>query len=223
MSSSPMMLGQGEAKMIDRHGALRAAIAVAFALAVPLPVLSQGYGLGDQVLEVGAASFRSVMSTDSSYFGLDGYLYAITGNHQFVAPLELPNGALIVSVCVQGSVLEAGFIEPTLEAIQLVDTGQLPGIIPVEGTDVADLTSGYKTVCSGPVSYTVHTSADLDGNGVRNLSHRVFMNVSGGNGFGGVQIVWRRQVSTAPATATFSDVRRRTEPSSSWKRSWPPA
>jgi len=32
------------------------------------------------------------------------------------------------------------------------------------------------------------------------------MNVSGGNGFGGVQIVWRRQVSTAPATATFSDV-----------------
>jgi hypothetical protein len=59
--------------------------------------------------------------------------------------------------------------------------------------------------------YTYHDTGDFDGNGtVEHLAHRLvaWLKADFGNGaaLGGVRLFWRRQVSPAPAEASFDDV-----------------
>src|SRR5262249_13101599 len=73
----------------------------------------------------------------------------------------------------------------------------------------ADFHFGYGTVCTDPLSYVFHGTADVDGDGTPELvAHRVWANVPFGFeslALGGARITWHRQVSPAPATATFAD------------------
>lgn len=74
------------------------------------------------------------------------------------------------------------------------------------GSSVASQATGVGAWCTGSLSYTVHSTADVDGNGVENLAHRLAAIVNNGGGLGAVRIFWVRQVSDPPATPTFGDV-----------------
>ena len=65
---------------------------------------------------------------------------------------------------------------------------------------------GNGSVCTGPLSFTVLSDADLDGGGSEHLAYYVVVIVGANSALGGVRITWHRQVSPAPATATFNDV-----------------
>ncbi len=89
--------------------------------------------------------------------------------------------------------------------------GLAPGVVTIPGASVTvDSTSGYDSACSGPISYTFHDAADVDGDGTIELvAHRLaadFSQSDGGLGLGGARITWHRQVSPTLATASFTDV-----------------
>jgi hypothetical protein len=98
-------------------------------------------------------------------------------------------------------------MEATIEAMKLPVAGQSSGTIPVPGSDVMEsFNIGNGSVCTGPLSFTVLSDADLDGGGSEHLAYYVVVIVGANSALGGVRITWHRQVSPAPATATFNDV-----------------
>ena len=89
--------------------------------------------------------------------------------------------------------------------------GQDPGyLLPTSFNTDFDI--GYGATCSEPLEFAYHETADIDGDGFPDhLVHRLRVAIGNGNGgsnlgLGGVRIAWHRQVSPAPATATFADV-----------------
>ncbi len=182
------------------------------ALAVAAPAFSQSYGVGDQVLTVGALEFRPVFnSTPYSYSGIAGYLS--TDNATFRAPLALPEGAEIFQICLYANIPDSmSYVDVTLTAMKLVPGGQSPGLVLIPGGyALDDIAIGYGTVCSDPFSYVFRQTADVDGDQTtEHVAHYLQSHINagglGGGGLGGVRIFWRRQVSPAPATATFNDV-----------------
>jgi S-layer homology domain len=175
------------------------------ALALSTPALAQSYGLGDQVLVVGAAAFRPVLGTTTGYYEFDGYTF---GEGDYVAPLTLPDGAEVFMVCLNADDPDAlSDVTATIEAVGLAEPGQDPGTAMVVGSNVAtNFDTGFGSVCSTPFSYTFHTNGQLDGSGVENLAHRVAVSIVGNAGLGAVRVFWRRQVSPPPPTPTFGDV-----------------
>jgi hypothetical protein len=183
----------------------------AAALLVPAAGLAQSYGLGDQVLTVGAASFHEEQLTNT--FGgidFDGYLYtSAPGTAAFVAGLDLPDGAQITAMCFDTEqVLPESTLHARIQAIKLPGPGEDFGIYEVPGAAVdAQAAPGYAHTCTtDPISYTVRESADLDGGGVRHLAHRIYLSIDPDTAFGAVRITWHRQVSPAPGSPTFADV-----------------
>jgi hypothetical protein len=67
--------------------------------ALPVAMAAQSYGLGEQVLTVGAPAFRG-WTGPGRIDGTDGYLYPRNTNDSgFVAPVVLPDGAVITQIC----------------------------------------------------------------------------------------------------------------------------
>ena len=65
---------------------------------------------------------------------------------------------------------------------------------------------GYGTVCTNPMSLTILSDADLDGQGSAHVAYVVQASTSPTTRLGGVRITWHRQVSAPPASPTFGDV-----------------
>jgi S-layer family protein len=68
---------------------------------------------------------------------------------------------------------------------------------------------GYGVVCSDPFSYVYRDTGDVDGDGFEeHVAHQIEVDFNPGPGlmFGGVRIFWHRQMSPAPAAASFADV-----------------
>ena len=70
---------------------------------------------------------------------------------------------------------------------------------------------GYSRDCTDPISLTLRSTADVDGDGLPDaVSYRggaIIQNlVPSGAGLGAVQVIWRRQMSPPPMTPTFADV-----------------
>jgi hypothetical protein len=177
--------------------------------------LAQAYGPGDQVMAIGAASFRQESGFFNYIDSLDGYLYNDAGDAAaYVAPVFLPDGALVTQICLYGK--DTGHpLGPALaaqfEAVKLAPGGESPGIVVIPGTLLeTTFTIGYGTVCTDSLSYVVHETADVDGDGIpEHVTHRIRASLFYGDvgaALGGVRIIWHRQVSPAPATATFNDV-----------------
>jgi hypothetical protein len=189
------------------------ALAPAAVLAVLVsPAQSQSYGPNEQVLTIGAAAFQS-MSASAGYIDSDGYLYR-DGDSSFIAPLSLPEGALIVRLCLYANDSDPHplkFVEAFLARAKLVPGGESPhaeglGLGASSGSDV-----GYGYYCSAPFEYAVRGHADVDGDGIPDaLVHYVRADVlqpaQNSLGLGGVEIHWVRPVSPPPATPTFGDV-----------------
>jgi len=190
---------------------LAARLFVAASLLGTATAAAQSYGLGDQVLTVGAAAFHVELETNTAAgYDFDGYLYtAAAGVAAFVAPFDLPDGAEITGVCFDTyQVLPESVLHSRLEAFKLPGPGELYGIYEIPGSHVvAQAAPGYAHTCNtDPISYTFHESADLDGDGVRHLAHRVSVSIDPSTAFGAVRITWRRQVSPAPGSPSFNDV-----------------
>ena len=183
----------------------------AASLLAPAAVLAQSYGLGDQVLTVGAASFHAEQLTNTfGGYDFDGYFYTTApGNAAFVAPLDLPVGAEITGVCFDTyQNLPEGVLNSYLQTIKLPGPGEDFGVSDIPNSHiVAQAAPGYAHTCNtDPISYTIRESADLDGGGVRHLAHRIFLSIGPSTAFGAVRVTWHRQLSPAPGSPTFADV-----------------
>jgi len=185
------------------HSTLRCAVVAILAL-VPALAFAQQYGLGDQVLVIGPSAFLPATS-GSSYSFSAGYLHG--DNVPLVAPLDLPEGAEILRMCVYGDVPAGGEVWAEIWANKQAPGGTQGGIVQLPGTLVFDsIPIGYGVVCTDPFSFTLRQVTDIDGDGsLDNVVYAVNAQVTG-SGFGGVRVFWRRQVSPPPATATFGDV-----------------
>lgn len=185
-----------------------------FALALPLlalrarPASAQSYGLGDQVLAVGAPEFRPLATGVAYSFGAsDLYLYG--GTNTFVAPLTLPDGAEIFQICVYANVPDpSSGVSLQLVAGKLAPGGEQPGVVYDPETFAVDnIAIGYGTVCTETFSYIFHETADVDGDGIpEHVFHVLYAIVQENAGIGGGRVFWRRQVSAPPVTADFGDV-----------------
>jgi len=171
--------------------------------------VAQSFGPGDQVLSVDASAFLGFDIVGG--FTNEGYLFAFGGSSLLVyAPLALPDGAEITQICLYARNEDpADVVDLGLQAVKLVSGGLAPGVVDVPGTLlVADFHFGFGTVCTDPISYVFHETADVDNDGTSEIvAHRLWAYVpAGAFGLGGARITWHRQVSAAPATASFGDV-----------------
>jgi hypothetical protein len=184
----------------------------AASILVPAAASAQSFGLDEQTLTLPAAAFQPEQNSNTTGgHDNDGYLYSgLSGISAFVAPVFLPEGAEITGVCfdtnqsVPGSAVQA-----RIQAVKLPGSEGDFGIYEIPGTAITAEAppAGYSHTCNtDPVSYTFRESADLDGNGVRHLAHRIHARMDPATGLGALRITWRRQVSPAPASATFADV-----------------
>jgi S-layer family protein len=187
-----------------------AAVCVLLALVLLAPAArakAQSYGLGDQVLTLGAVAFRPRDSL-AQYATPNGVFY-LYGQGEFAAPLTLPDGAEIFQLCLYASVEDANHpISAVIIVQKLVPGGQTPFVEEIQDSWVADtIPIGYGTVCTAPFSYVVHDLEDVDSDGSPDpIAHLVGAYVSGSSALGGVRIFWRRQISPPPDTPTFNDV-----------------
>jgi len=189
---------------------------VAAALLVSSAVRAQSYGDQSQVLTVGVSQFRGVAGSPSTIES-DYYLYnQVPGSYYYyLAPLALPEGALIESVCLFGRDTDDEFlfyVQAYLFANKLVPLGEAPAALQVPGSSAfSSGSAGYGSWCSEPMSYTLRARLDVDADGtVDDAVHYVGLflphSISGLLAFGGVKITWKRQVSPAPSAPTFGDV-----------------
>ena len=178
---------------------------------LPVALSAQSYGTTQQVLTVGAASFRGEKL--QPVFGADGFLYNPPGmiGGSYSAPLRLPNGAGISRFCAYLRSEEANpsFATVSIRAIRMYPAGP-NGTFGGPSVGLY-FNSGYSEFCTdvGPPAYLIRNDNDLDSDGNSDhVSYRLSVDLSPGatSGFGGVRIFWNRQVSTPPAQATFGDV-----------------
>jgi hypothetical protein len=174
------------------------------------------FGPGYQELHIGAAAFQH-LNNKSGYeidWTTDGYL---TYNDEsflgvFVAPVELPAGADIVGICTY--FFDTASASNLTAYLEVVNLGSFDSVAPrvktVLGPVEFNTDVGYNGACLA-AGYTFHNWVDVDGDGFPDpVVHRlrVDMTESGAGrlALGGVRIDWRRQVSPAPAQASFNDV-----------------
>ncbi len=191
--------------MSRRRPSIHPGVFVFAALALAASSPAQTFGPNDQVLTIGSAEFHSIISNQPfTYTAFSAY---IGGANSFAAPLNLPDGAEITQMCLYSYDPDGAGTDSTIFAMKLPAGGQDPGLYLVPGGHVFEFFNiGYGTVCTDPLSYTIHSDADLDGQGVRHLAHFVVAETHASTQIGGVRITWHRKVSDPPATATFADV-----------------
>ena len=180
---------------------------------LPLALSAQSYGIGEQVLTVGAAAFRG--ETSQPVFGPDGYLYNANPNEdaarRYFAPLRLPNNAVITRLCGHMRNAEVG-PDPFITVVVVTGVRMYPGgsngyfTGPVLNAEFND---GYREFCVDSNGFVIRNDGDVDGDGnIDHLSYRLVVVQQSGatTGFGGVRIYWHREVSPSPAQPTFGDV-----------------
>jgi hypothetical protein len=184
-----------------------AALAIAVLAA---PAAAQSYGPSDQVLTIGFGDLRA--SDDyAPPFASDGYGYPGAG--QFLAPLQLPEGAELRQLCFYvNDHNPSASAQASIVAVKLVPGGGgFPQIATIPNSLVASTSDvGYGYYCTGPIGYTLRSQVDVDGDGTSDAAVYYVKVVGDGDedpvGIGTVWLIWGRQVSPAPASPTFSDV-----------------
>jgi hypothetical protein len=163
---------------------------------------AQSYGTGDQVLTIGPAEFQPGDWLTAGRFtrgSTDRYIY---GCCDYLAPLNLPDGAVVTLMCLYAYDADPeAAVQATLQEVSLPAGGQSPGYGPVASV-ATTFDIGWGTVCTSPLSYVVHSS---DAIGVHR-AHEIEVESHDSLGLGGVRITWHRQVSPLPAASSFDDV-----------------
>jgi hypothetical protein len=160
---------------------------------------------------LGSADFRPKGSATYQWDG-GGYIHATGGGDGiFVAPVHLPNGAVLDEICVwyyNSTAVEIhaewvayglgfGNIAPFFHLFQAFD---LPPAGAMGGYDVQCVDAGT----------VIHAYADLDGDTIFErpvYAINIYLsNVNSEQQIGGALLVWHYQVSPAPGAPTFLDV-----------------
>ncbi len=180
------------------------------------PAAADSFGPGYQESHIGAAAFQH-LNNASGYeidWTTDGYLGYTDESFLgvFVAPLELPAGAEISAIRTYFfDTAPAGAVTTYLEVVKLGgQDGLEPRVITVLGPLEFDTDIGYNGTCSA-AGYTFRNWVDLAGDGSPEpVVHRLRVDMTetgeGRLALGAVRVDWRRQVSPAPAEASFIDV-----------------
>ena len=207
---------------IQKASALLAAGVWASAVAVGQPqragakAVAEAFGPEIQQLNIGAAAFHHL--NNSSGFeidwGVDGYLSYTDERFLgvFVAPLQLPSGATIISICSYFyDTAPVGNVSPYLDAVKLaIGSETSPGVLPVWGLSKSISTPATAACGPGP-PYTFRSAVDVDGDGLLDsIVHRLRVDMTetgeGRLAFGGVRVFWYREVSPPPSNPSFADV-----------------
>ncbi len=183
----------------------------------PLPVQSerlrpmspQDFGVGNvNILQIPAVSFLPASSSvtwsvNPPYVANPGYLYPTgAGVGEFLAGANLPEGALIDALVLyydDPSVDHSVFVG--LYALTGWDETNAGGTLVASAVSSGSSGKGYVTTS---VSHSVKNSVFLGG-----AQYVVYVQANGidpATGFRAVEIWWERQLSPAPAAATFADV-----------------
>lgn len=197
--------------MIQCAQGLSLATAVLAAAVLPAAaLLGQSYGDQPQTLTIGAAAFQVADPTsgDDGYIDTDGYLYAAGTTVHWVAPLALPDGAVIQQLCLYIEDQNSGFSESAhVVEEELASGGVAPFSHNVAGVSSGTGLSGYGYYCSPATYFHIRNNADANGDSFVNpVAYRVEVAANVNLGFGGVRITWKRDVSPPPVTPTFADV-----------------
>src|SRR6185295_9509357 len=148
---------------------LRAALFLAGTL-LPLVLSAQSYGDHDQVLTIGAASFRGIQGAART-IGDDGYFSdSVAGTFSYYdAPLPLPEGALIKQICEYVNDSDPGnfeYVQTYIVAVKLVPGGESPFKTMIPVTSIISTSDiGYGYYCTEPFTYTLQSKVDIDGDG----------------------------------------------------------
>ena len=184
--------------------------ALAFSVSLlPAALAAQSYGPGDQVLTVGASAFHG--ENMQPVFQSDGYLYNSDPNNGAIyeAPLRLPDGAMITQLC---AYLRNDEPTPSVTLVGMAAIKLIADGAPVYQSITyvnPSFNNGYQEFCTDPFAYVFHDDKDIDFNPpLEHVSHRLRVIMAGGAtvAFGGVRLLWHRQVSDPPSQATFADV-----------------
>jgi hypothetical protein len=159
------------------------------------------YGQSNTILTINAWGFNPLDSAGAANFGADdARRTCLVTDCQLLAPLSLPNGALVDAIELEGcddsatARLGAFFLVAPLNA----DTAVIP---PGGGVETGDAsTPGCSTFASNLTPPRAIDNAEE--------TYAVTLVFAGGAGTSAraVRIWYHLQVSPAPATATFSDV-----------------
>jgi S-layer homology domain len=197
--------------------AIALAAGAAFASDAPDPAIGADVGTGWNVLTIPAAAFTprgsDVAFSDDQY----GYRYAAGGSsqyHEFRAPVFLPSGAGIGKLTLyaydshSGAEIRAYLQRFSGTGMQCAG-GSLctPGSAPAEqtlGSAGTAGTPGYVSVSEAVAPHTVNNYLP-SGGGVYAVTVRTNSNDSSVK-WKGVDLWWRRQISDAPTSASFTDV-----------------
>ena len=199
--------------MIGKNGGRHALIALATMLAA-ISAGAQSYGVLEQTLTIGAAAFQPAGDT-VGVLGADGYLYDPETTAYYFAPLELPDGALLDTMCLYANDSDPLAVQQVfaiLMGAKLVPNAGSPFFMALPVYSVhSERDDGYQFSCTDPLTYTLRANTDIDDDGFPDaVAYYVEAIVPGDNqsflGLGGVQILWHRQVSPPPDTPTFGDV-----------------
>jgi hypothetical protein len=160
-----------------------------------------------QITQIPAAAFHPVVSAvpvgDTSL----GYLYpsAFGGTYDFWAPVILPSGVHLKYIDLYYYDTDAtNDVRIDLRTETGADSGNPPAastLVSVSSTQSA----GYGYSVSN-VDYRVNNNVEYDPNGAQLVLRTFFLSTSGSQQFKSVDLWWYRDVSPAPATATFPDV-----------------
>ena len=164
-----------------------------------------------QITQIPVSAFTSWNNGeawDQESFG-QGYKYPVTfggDSYSLWAPVQLPSGVVVTFVDLYYYDLDPSFnIGVELWGYPTVDGSVAPFEIgSVYSSDTGAPGLGY--TFSDPFAYTVNNDVDEGG---AQLNALIFVSGSDPNpflGFKSVDVWWYRQVSPAPATATFNDV-----------------
>jgi len=192
-----------------RRGLFGAAVLL---LAAASRASGQSYGDHEQVLTLGAPSFAGVEG--QAALDADGYAHGLfTKGRTFErAALILPEGAEVLQLCFYGDDRDDHDNQSTVVSLRaakmMLAGGGDPFVLIVPGGSVTSTVgAGFASYCTEPLSYTMRSSLDLDGDGNSDsVAYYVDVGLGWGGRFGGVTVTWKRQVSPVPDTPTFDDV-----------------
>lgn len=173
-------------------------------------VEAEGFGLGFQWTMISAAAFTPAHSNFEYSFNFpEGLIQQQSASlsASFAAPLLLPNGAVIESVCLISE--DTDSMGQNLGTLAVVEFDPDPSL--AYSVDVATTVPlGFHGVCVNNQGIPYRSRADFDGDGtVGDIFYHLEMSFSTGNAVKqlvGMVILWRREMSPPPATPTFDDV-----------------
>jgi len=162
------------------------------------------------ILAIPAPAFQPASSDVVWAYDGVGYLYATGGGTEaweFRAPVALPDGAGLDSIGLYYCITDPSAY--MLADLRYESGGGSDGVLPVTGSLGFALTPFSTTGCnyvSTPLNgATVNNNVD-NGGGSQYIVGIAINNPTAGISFKGVDVRWHRQVSPAPATASFNDV-----------------